>query len=79
MEVNLSELRTKVENQQLVIEGITADYATMKSQIAELQAAVDADNSDEIQAQIDSLVALVNTSNAKLIALDESVPPQPPV
>ena len=75
MAVDLSVLTERINAQATVIEGITADYATMQAKIAELQEAIDP---EEIQTQINELAEFVKASNDKLVALDEQVPPAIP-
>jgi hypothetical protein len=78
MAIDFSALQQYVQNLTLIVEGITADYVTMKAQITALQEALAANDPTVIQTTINALAATLKVSQDRLVALDESVAPTPP-
>jgi hypothetical protein len=79
MAATLAALKVEVDAQGLLIDGIVADSVRLKARIAALEAALaEAGDPIALQAEIDSLTATLQENNARLKALDDSVPVIPP-
>jgi hypothetical protein len=79
MAANLAGLKVEVDAQGLLIDGIVADSVRLKARIAALEAALaEAGDPIALQVEIDALMGTLQGNNARLRALDDSVPVIPP-